>query len=126
MLEENPQVEVLDWHYGESKNYGAHPLPGHPITKQMTVIGELTYPKSLYVKWRNTTTNLTYEEIVDFQNILPKNIVDHRIHFSIKDDKLYVYLITPELRPPSWPIYPPAYSKIYKSYQIYPHKKIVQ
>lgn len=123
VLDENPQVEIIDWQYGGSKNYGAHPLPGHTETKRINVIGELAYPKSLYVKWRNIAKNSIHEDTVNLESRLPKNIVGHRIHFSIRDDQLYVYLITPELRPPDWPIYPPAYSKIYKSYQIYPDQK---
>lgn len=122
MIDENPQVEVIDWKYGQSKNYGAHPLSDQRATKRVNVMGEFLYPTSLYVKWRNTVTNSIHEESVDFKDILPKNLTDHRVHFSVKDDRLYVYLITPELRPPNWPIYPPLYSQIYKSYQIYPDK----
>lgn len=122
LIDENPQVEVIDWQYGESKNFGAHPLPEQSSTKRVNVIGELIYPKSLYVKWRNIATNSIHEDTVNLEIRLPKNIVNQRIHFSIKDDQLYVFLITHELRPIDWPVYPPGYSKIYKSYQIYPDK----
>lgn len=123
LIDENPAVEIVDWRYGESRNYGAHPLPEQTATKRINVIGELRYPNLLYVKWRNTTTNTVYAETVDLKTRLPKDITDHRIHVSIIEDQLFVYLMTPKLRPPEWPIYPPAYSRIYKTYQIYPDNK---
>jgi hypothetical protein len=62
--------------------------------------GEMRRGDFLYVKWRIKSTGQVYEDIVDLRHRLPADITNHRIHFIIKGPQLYVYLITPERRPP--------------------------
>ncbi len=116
-------VEVLDYQYGSSGQFGTHP------EKERVALGE-TFPGNniygamqrgdfLYVKWRIKQTGQIYQDKVDLQPRLPADIKDLRIHFVIKGPQLYVYLI--------WPFdghqYPPGDLNRYvgqKRVQIYP------
>lgn len=76
----------------------------------------------LYVKWRNERTGQVYEDTVDLRQRLPADIAKHRIHFIIKGPQLYVYLISPEPRPPNMPVNGPRMYRNLKSTLIYPGK----
>jgi hypothetical protein len=60
-------------------------------------------PDALYVRWRDETSDKVYEETVDLARLLPRDITDHRIHFTVRGPQLFVYLITPQLRSPTAP-----------------------
>lgn len=70
----------------------------------------------LHVKWRVEATGKVYEDTVDLKVVLPRNIEKHRIHFVVKGQQLFVYLITPELRPADAPPVGP---------QTYDYRKVV-
>ena len=74
----------------------------------------------LYVKWRIKSTGTIHEDTVDLRNRLPVNIKDHRIYFIVKDTQLYVYLITPERRPPDMPPNGPRQTQYLKTITLYP------
>ena len=74
----------------------------------------------LYVKWRIKDTGLVYEETVDLRQRLPRNIKDHTVYFDIKGAQLYVYLISPERRPPDMPPNGPHMYDYRKIFTIYP------
>jgi len=74
----------------------------------------------LYVKWRIKSTGQVYEDTVDLRRRLPADITDHRIHFIVKGPQLYVYLITPERRPPDMPPNGPRPYQYLKTITIYP------
>lgn len=40
---------------------------------------------------------------VDLARLLPRDIADHRIHFTAQGTRLFVYLITPQRRAPNDP-----------------------
>lgn len=120
-IDESPGVEILDWRYGQSKQPGAHaahtpPSQGTGITADMLV------PDFLYVKWSIKATGRVYEKTVDMTGLDSTQLKNNEIHFVVINDQLHVYLVTNELRPRDWPIYPAIYSKYYKTYQIYPKR----
>ena len=51
------------------------------------------------MKWQIKKSALTYEDTVDLKRLLPRNIEYCTIHFTIKDQQLFVYLITTERLP---------------------------
>jgi hypothetical protein len=75
----------------------------------------------LYVKWRLKQSGQVYEDKVDLKNHFPADITDFNVHFFIRGPQLYIYLISPEKRPLSWPIGPLREYQSLKQYQIYPY-----
>ena len=99
---EEPGIEILDYRYGESRQPGARADPSTTRVRQaVDIIGEMRRPDVLYVRWRDATSGKVYEDTVDFARLLPRDITNHRIHFSIRGPQLFVYLITPQRRMPS-------------------------
>ena len=97
---EEPGIEILDYRYGESRQPGARPDPSAGRVRQgANIIGDMRRPDALYVRWRDKTSGKVYEETVDLARLLPWDITDHRIHFTVRGPQLFVYLITPQLRP---------------------------
>jgi hypothetical protein len=101
---EEPGIEILDYRYGESRQPGAWPDPSVGWVRQgANIIGEMRRPDALYVRWRDETSGKVYEDTVDLARLLPRDITDHRIHFTVRGPQLFVYLITPQLRSPTAP-----------------------
>lgn len=121
---ESPTVKILDWRYGYSKVHGTQPerysVASEDVQQMTSVNGPILRGDSLYVKWRIKDTGQTYEDTVDLASRLPADITDHRIHFVVKERQLYVYLISPERRPPSMPPNGPRKYDYLKVITIYP------
>lgn len=97
---DSPDVEVLDYQYGNSKQPGARP-PEYSrregkVRQYVGITGDMLRGDFLYVKWRIKKTGEVYEDTVDLKSRLPADIMSHLIHFVIQDTRLYVYLISPE------------------------------
>jgi hypothetical protein len=60
------------------------------------------------------------EETVDLRYRLPRDITDHRVYFIVRGPQLYVYLISPERRPPDMPGNGPRVYSHLKTTTIYP------
>lgn len=118
---ENPKIEILDWSYGDSKIYGVHPEPNQHAAQSINIIGKIEPAARLYVKWRDKSSEKIFSENIELKNLLPKEMNGNRIHFSIIDNVIFVYLITKIPRPEGWPTYQNSYSKIYKTYKIIPN-----
>lgn len=97
---DSPDVEVLDYQYGNSKQPGVrnpdYLRNGGRSLQSAGIYGEMLRGDFLYVKWRLKKTGEVYEDTVDLKSRLPADITDHRIHFVIRGPQLYVYLISPE------------------------------
>lgn len=74
----------------------------------------------LYVKWRINATGEVLEQTVDLRDRLPRDMTNHKIYFVIKQRELFVYVISPEKRPPDWPKYEPPGWTHRKVYVVYP------
>jgi hypothetical protein len=108
---EEPGIEILDYRYGDSRQPGARADPSTTRVRQaVDIIGDMRRPDALYVRWRDETSDKVYEETVDLARLLPRDITDHRIHFTLRGPLLFVYLITPQRRSPSdHSVGPPEY-----------------
>lgn len=97
---DSPDVEVLNYRYGDSKHPGArtqeYSLRDGKIPQAAGINGPMLRGDFLYVKWRIKDTGDVFEDTVDLRNRLPDDIVRHGIYFIIKGPQLHVYLITPE------------------------------
>lgn len=80
----------------------------------------------LYVKWRINATSEVIEQTVDLRNRLPRDMANHKIYFVIKKRELFVYVISPEKRPPDWPTYEPPGWTHRKVYLVYPISTLLQ
>ena len=85
------------------------------VSYAAAIHGDMLRGDSLYVKWRIKATQVVYEDTVDLKSSLPRNIYDNAIHFTIKKDQLFVYLVTTERRPPEMPPLGPSYSNYRKT-----------
>ena len=123
-MSESPEIQILDYFYG---------IPGCPAiynTPDLKNRGEslqvhnengpMRRAEKLYVKWRIKNTGKEYEDTVDLRNRLPKDMTGNRVHFSINGSQLFVYLVTPELRPTDVPPNGPKAFKEQKTITIYP------
>ena len=123
-IQDSPGIEVLDYRYGNSKQPGARPptwaLRENRVSQGTSTTGEMLKGDELYVKWRIRSTGSVHEDTVDLRSRLPANIEGHRIYFIVKDTQLYVYLITPERRPPELPPNGPRQTQYLKTITLYP------
>ena len=105
---DSPDIEVLDYKYGNSKNPGTHPpdwaIESGKIAQRSATGGYMQVGEFLYVKWKIKGNDQIYQENVDLRNRLPPNIDDNTIYFVIKGSQLYVYLISPNDNPPGTPL----------------------
>src|SRR6267378_1448206 len=101
-VHESPQVEVLNYRYGDSDQAIVTPpawaLRNGKIEQGTNVNGPMPLGTMLYVKWRLKITGEVREDTVDLRQRLPADITNCRIHFAIKGQQLYVYLIYPDKR----------------------------
>lgn len=79
---------------------------------------------TLYVKWRIKASGEVLEDTVDLNSRLPKDIEAHRLYFIVERRQLNVYLISPRLRPPDFPVVGPAKYRYYQAYVIYPNSTL--
>jgi len=121
---DSPDVEVLDYRYGDSMQPGVRASESDKRIGRVHmgggVTGAMLRGDSLYVKWRIKSTAQVYEDTVDLKKRMPRDITDHRIYFVIKGSQLFVYLITPEPNPPGWPTYTPPGHTHKKTLVLYP------
>jgi hypothetical protein len=128
--EDSPNAEVLDYQYGTSSQFGTHADKARVARGQTfpsdNISGGMPRGDFLYVKWRIKSPVKqseyvgTYEDTVDLRIRLPANITSMRVHFVIRGPQLYVYLISPELKPASEPEGPVRAYASQKQVQIYP------
>ena len=124
VLNDSPDVVLLDYRYGTSKQPGARPpewsLRDGNVRQQAGIIGEMVLGDTLYVKWRIKASGEVLEDTIDLKSRLPKDITDHRLYFVVEGRQLHVYLISPRLRPSSFPIVGPTKYRYYQAYVTYP------
>lgn len=101
---DSPGVRILDYRYGNTKQSGARAdedsVREGTVGQYVGTSGEMMVGDSLYVKWRLASDGKSYEDVVDLKSRLPRDIHEHEIYFIVKGRQLFVYLVTPEMRPP--------------------------
>ncbi len=122
--QDSPDVEILDYRYGDSRQPGARAEPERVaqgrIGQQWSVSGAMLRGDFLFVKWRIKKTGQIYEDTVNLTARLPADISNHDIHFVVNGPRLYVYLVSPERRPPDMPANGPRRYSESKVFTIYP------
>ncbi len=113
---DSPDIEVLDYRYGNSKNPGTHPpdmaLESGQIAQRSATGGYMLVGDFLYVKWKIKESGEIFKDTVVLRNRLPRNLYEHKIYFVIRGPQLFVYLVSPDRNPPGTP---PNGLKIYGS-----------
>lgn len=124
---ENPDIEILNVYYGipncpanYDSQYKGSQYNGKPMQSTNIVGGPFRRAWKLDIKWRIKSTGQEYEENIDLRSRLPKDMSGHRLHFTIEGPQLYVYLITPERRPPDFPEAGPKPYRSLKTLIIFP------
>jgi hypothetical protein len=96
---DSPDVEVLDYQYGNSRVFGTHAdkesISLGRIFPSEGIGGVLPRGEFLYVKWRYKKSGQVYEDKVDLSSRLPADIEGLVIHFVIRGPQLYVFLTWP-------------------------------
>jgi hypothetical protein len=104
---DSPDIEVLDYKYGHSKNPGTHPpdwaVENGKIAQRSATGGYMQVGEFLFVKWKIKGSEQIYQENIDLRNRLPADLYDNTIYFVIRGSQLYVYLITPKKIAPGTP-----------------------
>jgi hypothetical protein len=124
------QAEILDYRYGSSGLRGTYSEPGNPVPREVGFFDADLLGKGdkLFVRWKNKATGKDFREYVVLKGHLP----DHdqttcTLFFAIKQDQLYVFVITQELRPRDFPIVDtnpqPIVTDVVKVYIVYPYGK---
>ena len=105
---DSPEVQILNFRYRETKQPSARAdesdVRAGKVRQSVGISGDMLRGNSLCVKWRVRETNLLYEDTVNLDRVTPQNIAGHEIYFIVKGDRLFVYLVTPEKRPPEFPV----------------------
>lgn len=120
---DDQDADILDYRYGASRLPVKAPedavARGTPLY-QANVSGPMLRGETLYVKWRNRSSGTVYEDTVDLRQRLPADMTGRRVHFVVRGQQLYVYLIAPEPRPPGAPATGPRLYRDRKSTLVYP------
>jgi hypothetical protein len=123
---DSPNIEVLNYRYGDSKQPGARPpewaLQGGKVAQRTGISGPMLLGEDLYVKWKIKSTGEVFEDTVDLRKRLPDDIAQHHVYFIVKESQLYVYLISPERRPVELPPNGPRAYQHLKAVSIYPDR----
>lgn len=97
--QDSPDIEVLDYQYGELEKVFFAPEPERirlgQTFKGGNLNGFLPRGEFLYVKWRIKETGEVLEDRVDLRNRLPENLENLHIHFVCHGRQLYVFLRWP-------------------------------
>ncbi len=122
--QESPDIEILDYFYGTPNcpsitNPKEFREQGKCLQRDSSY-GPLRRYENLYVKWRIKHSGQVYEDAVDLRHRLPTDMTNHELHFTVKQTKLYVYLITPERRPVDMLPNGPKETQHLKTLTIYP------
>jgi hypothetical protein len=127
---DSPDVEVIDYRYGNSRQPGAsndHPQRAQGKSAQATgVTGPMLVADDLYVKWRIKATGTVHEDTVDLSRRLPRDINGQKVYFFIRGSQLYVYVITNERRAQRTPGIGSRVWDHLKAIQIYPDRTSAQ
>lgn len=123
--QDSQNYEVLAYRYGNglmNATSSDSSIKQFGKSRQGTnVNGPMPLGDSLYVKWRNKTTDQVFEKTVELKPLLPKDMTRQRIHFVVAEGELYVYLKDlNRYANPSDPIVGPFKVQLFVTHQIYP------
>ncbi len=121
---DSPGYEILAYRYGQGK---FHTTSSDSAIRQFGrshqatgINGPMPLGDSMYVKWRNKTTEQVFEKSFRLKPLLPKDMTRKEIYFVVAEEDLFVYLVDPVPRPKEWPIVGPKKFQYEKVHQIHP------
>ena len=121
---DSPGIELLDYRYGSGNEFYQRPpayaLAQGRIAQQHGVGGYTEVGTTLYAKWRIEATGEVLEDTVDLSKVLPPDMSQQTIHFTIDKRQLFVFLVTPTLRGKDEPIVGPSKYHWFRVIQLYP------
>lgn len=96
---DTPNIEVLDYRYGDSNFPGFRGCPKHyshcnSVPQSANINGQMPLGDDLFVKWRIRSTREIFEDTVNLRSIFPKNMNQQRIRFVISGPQLYIFVIS--------------------------------
>ena len=122
--QDSPGIEIVYYRYGNTKGpFISADLAIRQFGKSMqgtNINGPMPLGDTLTVKWRIKATGQEFEDTVNLKPRLPSDMANQRIHFSVKESQLFVYVIDPVPRPADWPVVGPRKFQYEKVTQIYP------
>ncbi|MCB4359294.1 hypothetical protein [Quatrionicoccus australiensis] len=96
---DSPDIEVLDYQYGEPQSIGFAPERERvrlgQALKSDNVTGYIPRGDKLHVKWRIKATGEVLEDTVDLRHRLPESLDHLTIHFACYGRQLYVFIEWP-------------------------------
>ena len=117
-------TELLAFSYGNELNRLSQEIvsEGAVLDSEFERAGPLPTPEQLQVRWRRKRDARVFEQHVDLRGRLPTQLHGYHITFTIEQDQLFVYLITPEKVPFKLPGRPAGtwHSEYYITYEIHP------
>jgi len=128
----HPEVEVIDYQYGTDENIET------VANREMVRLGEtfkrnnvtITMPeiKFLYVKWRILATGEVLEDRVELATRLPEEMDGLYLHFIMRDQQLYLFLIDRrwDSKPRNWEPRESKYKSILGKIKIYEGHRYTQ
>ena len=122
---DSPNYEILTYRYGAGRGLSQssdESIRQFGRSNQWTGInGPMPLGDSLYVKWRNKTTEQVFEKTVDLKPLLPRDMTHQRIHFVVAEGEVFVYLKDmTRYAKPSDPIVGPFKVQVFVTRQIHP------
>lgn len=98
-LQETPEIEVIDYRYGDDKAAILAPERERLKLGQVFHAGHMAgfLPRGdfLYVKWRIKSTGEVLEDRIDLRHRLPETLSGLTIHFACHGRQLYVFVMWP-------------------------------
>lgn len=96
---DSPEIEVLDYQYGSSKQFATYANKERIAMGQTFPYGGLSgyMPRGefLYVKWRDKSTGQVFEDKVDLTSRLPDDLEGLELRFVVCGPQLYIFLTWP-------------------------------
>lgn len=126
MFQDNPDVQVLDYWYGQSEKDTLIRMPAFRIKQGIpnqadSSAGLTERGDYLFVKWKDKKTGDIFDEKADLRYRLPNDITDTKVYFIVKENKLFVYLVTYKPKAPDEVAVGPSKYWDSKNYLIYPN-----
>ena len=126
MYHDNQDTEVLDYWYGKNASHAmvaeSEWRKEKGIPKQGESIFGLTKRGDyLYVKWRNLTSKIIYEDLVDLRYRLPDDLAMSTIYFMVKNEQLMIYIVSDTSKGADEPSIGPRLYRDRKVKLIYPN-----
>jgi hypothetical protein len=113
----SPAIIVLEYRYGEK---GRRNMPEDGPVTNVSVIGDMSIPEFIYIRWRRLDTGETLTRTMNLRGLLPEEMDNKYIYLTFSGSNVEVFLEDRNrVRPPSEPIVGRHKSPTYVTTQIF-------